>query len=202
MHFRLHSISILVILASLAGCTGTSPQANFYSLESYHPDRTGYTTVVAIGPFEIPDYLDRPQLVIRRNGNELVIKEFERWAEPLSTAISRKIAGDVGTALPDVYAYEISSITSVMPNLRVVGQVWAFEATSDGTVVLSASWTIRSEGKATGIGGHGNYTRPLDNPDDMSEVTGLMNQLIDDLSTDINRGLSQAIANPPATSDS
>jgi len=45
--------------------------------------------VLALGPVRLPEYLDRPQIATRSEGNEVRLHETERWAGSLQEDVSR-----------------------------------------------------------------------------------------------------------------
>src|SRR5262249_23921679 len=80
-----------VISLLLAGCFGASRPARFYTLDPVQvrdsPGSTSTDAVLAVGPIDLPDYVDRPQIVTRTGSNELVIAEFDRWGGSLDKQI-------------------------------------------------------------------------------------------------------------------
>ena len=82
-------------LMMLSGCARTQP-SRFYIL---HPIASSELVVIAphtsegmaleIGPIEIPEHLDRPQIVTRTGENEFQLNEFNQWVESLKYSISQ-----------------------------------------------------------------------------------------------------------------
>jgi len=92
MSFRHVDFRILVLLALFLGACGTTHNSRYYTLtpvpvgQDRKPDEPGTVPVVlGIGPVTLPDYLDRPQIVLRTSQNELVFSEYSRWAGSLAT---------------------------------------------------------------------------------------------------------------------
>lgn len=54
---------------------------------------------VAVVHVNVPELIDRSQLVLRTNGNHVTLSEQYRWAEPLRREIPRVIASDLGELL-------------------------------------------------------------------------------------------------------
>src|SRR5512137_3062027 len=84
----------VAVAICLAGCA-TSPTARFYTLTPISPQEAKVSSgaavspvSISIAPVEIPDYLDRPQIVTRDGLNELRLAEFDRWAGSLSDNIA------------------------------------------------------------------------------------------------------------------
>lgn len=83
-------VPIIIVIMFLAGCASSSPSSKLYTLNSLvlpgqvetSTSKDG-ATVVSIGPVEIPDYLDRPQIVTLTPTNELFLSEFHLWGGSL-----------------------------------------------------------------------------------------------------------------------
>ena len=99
-------IALTIAVMLLVGC-GSSPQVRYFGLETvesdYQRDPEG-SPVLGIGSIRIPDYLKRSQMVTRGQGAELVVDDFNRWAENLDKSIHRTVAANVDSLLDDVAA--------------------------------------------------------------------------------------------------
>ena len=103
-----------VVLAGVLTCTllvacSTPRISHFYTLGSESPPATEPRSalVLALGPIDLPEYLDRPQLVTRIGGNRLEVDEFNRWGGALDEEISRALADRIGARLGtrQIYLY-------------------------------------------------------------------------------------------------
>jgi uncharacterized protein len=88
---------VFCIAVLLLGACVTASTERFYVLEPISkPTATsplpGDNLVIGIGKIAIPVYLDRPQIMTKVHGNELMLDEHSLWAEPLQEAIPRVIA--------------------------------------------------------------------------------------------------------------
>ena len=83
MRQRMEMVRLLAagVLLVVAGCSN-SPVTRFYTMNPVAvpapADARGSMTVV-IGAVSLPDGLDRPQIVLRGAGNQVMFSEFERW---------------------------------------------------------------------------------------------------------------------------
>lgn len=129
-------------LLALAGC-GSSPPVHFYTLEAIDTavvEDEHDSLILAVGAIVTPEYLNRSQMVTRGPGAELIVDDFNRWAEPLDDAIHRVLASNLDVLLKSVIvvAYPPAAVLEI--DYRVVGRFNRFDADEDGLVVLSVQW--------------------------------------------------------------
>ncbi len=141
-----------------AGCHALSPKndpSRFYTLSSIINEKPGDAVLVkgvsakTIGVVipVIPAYLQRPQIVERKAGGEVVIAEYHRWAEPLDEAFLRVLGANLASRLAGTGCRVLifPKTNSAERHLHIT--VLAFEPEEGGKVVLSASWTLSSNAK-------------------------------------------------------
>ncbi len=194
MHTRT-SLSIWLALTAvmLCGCFGSSPPSRFYLLEeSVTPvaESPASSLVIGIGPIRFPDYLDRPQIVTR-DGNELELAEFDRWAAPLQTNFVAILADNVSRATGSNQVYGFPFAARVELDYRVVGAVRRFDADRSGQAVLLVHWGVQDgEGEVILATTRKLYSQSAP-PDDYSGMVSALNRLVADLGQDIARALEQ-----------
>jgi uncharacterized lipoprotein YmbA len=133
--------------ALLACACGSAPRIDFYSLSSppapSAPAAPASKLSIHIGPVTVPDAVDRPQMVMRRDDNRADIDDQHRWVEPLKNAIPRLLADAIARELntPDVLTSRQSSALDI--DYRVAVDVQHFDS-SPGEVSEDVLWTIRS----------------------------------------------------------
>lgn len=201
-------ILLLYILLTpflLGACGGSSSGARFYTLTSLgFPGEAGEavadsrSAIVRIGPVEIPDYLDRPQIVTRTAVNELSLGDFDLWGGSLRTDIERVFVENLSVLL----AKDHISVVGWKSRYPTVGSVpvWLdrFDAVPGDTVVLRARWGI-----------HGKDGKMLEVPRDMmvtkpvkgfgySHVVAAMSDALADLSRNMAAGIKSAVAKQDA----
>ncbi len=159
IRIRHHGLPPLLACAmslAVAGCLGSSRPARFYTLEPLQlrdgPGSVGTDATLAVGPVEIPDYVDRPQIVTRSGANELVISEFDRWGASLDNQISNSLVAALRDRLEPQQIAVVpwrSAVPSTGPSYRVRVSVSRFDGILGQSVVLQARWELRvqSDGK-------------------------------------------------------
>lgn len=66
-----------------------------------HPIDKNHSKIIGLARILIPEYLDRPKIIIEIAPNEYTIAEFHRWTEPLDRSISRVITQNLASQLPN-----------------------------------------------------------------------------------------------------
>lgn len=145
-----YSATIALCLSSLMlfGCARSRP-AKFYLLhplqEAAAEKLSARSLSIGVGPVDIPEYLDRPQMVIRISSGEVRLADFERWAEPLKANFPRVL----GENLSQLLATDRISIFpwTGAPHIdyRVTVEVIRFDGAPGTAVLLDARWSLISE---------------------------------------------------------
>ena len=93
-------LACIAAIALLRACAGAPPTRHI-TLDDGRPPvaKSSMTPGIAVVRANMPDLIDRPQLVLRSEGNHVVLSEQYRWAEPLRREIPRLIANDLGELL-------------------------------------------------------------------------------------------------------
>ncbi len=144
-------IGLLSIGITLGGCA--TPPAQFYSLSALpeagqrEAPLTRNGPSLGIGPFQFPEYLDQPQLVVRQGKNRLQIDEFHRWGDVLPEAFPRILGENLAHLLhsPRILVYPEEDRFPVA--LQLVGSLLHFEGTVDGKAVLRVRWALLARDK-------------------------------------------------------
>ena len=147
--FRL--IPALLVIASwlsLSAC-GSSPAARFYTLAPLNeenaatelPERLG---LLAVGPVEIAEHLDRPQIVRRTGPTVVTPLEYHRWGGSLRSDMARVLVDNLTLLLgPEGLAVD-SWEDAARPDLRLGISVNQLETTNEGVVRLQTLWRLYS----------------------------------------------------------
>jgi len=140
-------------LLALAGCVGTSRPSRFYTLAPLEvpdgPGVTGADATLAVGPIELPDYLDRQQIVTRAGTNELVVANFDRWGGSLEREITRSLVATLADRLAArkvlVSAWRSATLPAVASSYRAAVSISRFDGVLGRAVVLHARWELVAE---------------------------------------------------------
>ncbi len=145
-YIRIKVLLVILLFLIVSGCASTDP-SKFYTLHSIKsPDMvqssSPYELFVMIGPVEIPDYLDRPQIVSRTSQNEITFSEFQRWAGSLKDDITRVLSEDLAELLSEDAIAVSPWEWGVTSDYRIGVHIRRFDIMPEGNVLLNARCTL------------------------------------------------------------
>lgn len=186
---------VLCLALGLAACIHSSPPSRFYTLGADVPAGQAGTVAlgdgwVGVGPIGMPAYLDRPQIVTRGSGHQLVINEFDRWAEPLSTRVMTVLMENVVTLSKSRRVTPYPWPAEFRPEKRVTGEIAAFEAGPSGEVVLRVRWLVQVPGSSEETAVHAGEYREAAPAGDFDAMADAMNRALARWSRDIADALA------------
>ena len=107
------------------------------------PRARGALLAVAVN---VPEYLDRLDIVERTGSNELKPDYKAQWGESLSVTATRSLAEDLGTLLPRDDVVIMPSRGPRDIDYQVTLDLTRFESSTDGESVLAGRWSIADAG--------------------------------------------------------
>jgi uncharacterized protein len=138
---------VLLAVAILAWGCGSTPASRFYTLSatpSASPATATSDLSVAVGPVSVPLAVDRPQMVVTLNSNQVRLDELNRWASPLANDIARVVAENLVSMLGTPHV----TLSPQTPNVdyRAAIEVQRFESAPGEAATLDAVWTVSHDG--------------------------------------------------------
>lgn len=172
------------------GCASKGLDTRFYILDPL-PQEIPIVKADKADPISIdvvslslPQYLERPQIVTRGEGNRLELAELHQWGENLRKNMVRVIAKNLSNILqtPDVSIGLRNPISS--PDFRIELVIMKFERDPDGKVRLTAKWSLSGGRDNTPIIIKFSELESLTVPaeSDMGRTVAAMNSIVGDLS--------------------
>jgi len=139
--------TILFFSLLLVGCSVLQPikDAAFYHLlEPFVPDRalTAATPALAIKRPILPSYLDRQQLVTRKEG-QLMMSNLDVWAEPLDVGISRVMASNLSRLTDSMNIQPGASFTSMDYTQLLELLITQFEPDEQNQLIFKGTWKLQ-----------------------------------------------------------
>ena len=148
---RLCALCALAVLA--AGCS--TPTSHLYTLSRAPAPAAAAAapmpnTTVVVGPVSIPAIVDLPQIVVSTGANSVALDEFNRWASPLQSNISRVVAENLVTLLGTPRVSQFQQSLNLDADYRVAIEVQSFDSAPGDAATLNAVWVVRrtKDGKA------------------------------------------------------
>ncbi|QFY43536.1 membrane integrity-associated transporter subunit PqiC [Candidatus Methylospira mobilis] len=190
---RLQIISAFCFLLLLSGCS--SPEPHYYVLAdsataAQRNESAPTDSSVGVGPVEIPEYLDRPQIVTRSGQNELQLAEFDRWAGPLKDNVTQVLAENLRAQLPGnrVAVYPWKRAAGI--DYQVTVKILRFDRSVDGDSVLNVHWAILSGDGVKELAAHdAHYTeRPAGSGN--RDTVAAMNRTLEYFSSDVSHAIN------------
>ena len=100
-----------------------------------------------IGPVDLPEYVNRLQIVARSTPDQLLISSFDLWAEPLSESVPRMLGENLSRLLCTKEILLFPWKPPLVPDYRVEVEMLKMDGTLGGTVSLEAWWSVSSGGE-------------------------------------------------------
>ena len=151
-------LAVLMFPILLNGCMRDSKPVQFYRLTAESGMSTPLATatqgastgpIIGLGPIHIPDYLDRPQIVVAITDNQYRLSEDHRWAERLDRNISLALF----KALPNLLGTD-RIVRYPWPQRQVIDyqigiDILEFHVDGAGQSRLIAQWFIKPKDQPT-----------------------------------------------------
>ncbi len=129
----------------LSGC-GSTQKSNFYQLdEMVNPSLTGVEKgeIIGLGPIELAEYLNRPQIITRNSAHHLNLSEYHRWIEPLNDSITRVLVINLSNNLQTNRVYWTQRQHRKLPQaITIAVDIARFDGQLGGMVALESRWSI------------------------------------------------------------
>jgi uncharacterized lipoprotein YmbA len=179
------------LAVALAACSKATPPPNLYLLTAEQAPAAGERSTVdlpkiLVAQAQVPDYLDRPQLVEHNGENGLKLLDGDQWAERLSMNVARVVAQNLSAMVPADATIPIAARGSLQYKCQVVISLNSFELNSTaGEALLIGRWSITD---AEGANEFGSSTVSLRKPSTgpgMAGAVQAMSQALGDVSRDI-----------------
>ncbi len=144
MNVRIIVVASLVCAALIQGACTTTPRASFYTLNAVPGEAPAAPSglTIALGPIDLPEYLDRPQIVTREGDNRLRVDEFNRWGGSLEEEITRVLARHLGQRLGTQRVYGYPSRIAADTDYRIALDVRRFDGPLGGELLLEVAWSV------------------------------------------------------------
>ncbi len=155
----LSTLSILFISGTLTACTTLKEEGadavvsnlggtRFYSLSSLPPNPASHSSLrLGIGPLKIPRLLNRPQIVSRKNSNEINMAELHQWGGSYEEELLQVMTDNLSTLLETNHIEQYPWKLSFKPNYQIRINIERFDGELGKNIVLKARWRLLRHNK-------------------------------------------------------
>lgn len=192
LHRKIYNIALVLITTLIVSGCATGPETKYYLLSSDINPQAGDTitgpeqVILILGPVNLPEYLDRSQIVIRTSNTELDLSDTHRWAEPLEINFTRVLAENLHASLKQARVILYPTRTSSDINYQVTINVLRFDTSVNGDTVLTADWNILDgESRKVLVTHRSGHTIQNILPDNYPGIVEVMSETVEKLSNDI-----------------
>ncbi|MDD4914193.1 MAG: PqiC family protein [Methylococcales bacterium] len=142
---------LLLAALLLNGCASHTPMA-FYMLDAEaeagqaeSASALPQNLAVGLGPVHLPEYLNRPQIVVEISENQYRLDEHNRWAERLDENIARTLSRQLAARLGLAYIIRYPWPYRQPMDYQIGMDILLFHQGADGYSHLQTQWQIRRQ---------------------------------------------------------
>ncbi|MEO5347304.1 MAG: PqiC family protein [Magnetococcus sp. YQC-9] len=185
---------ILSLLLFLTGCSSPgSPPTRFFLLTAQATQEgDGQSSigrkaglVVELEPVEIPQYLNRPEMVTRAGGNRLRLERMNQWAGDFKEDIGRVTMENLARLLHSERVSLLPARGESVPDFRIATTIHRFEPDESGQVSLEARWTLFDGRGAQLETRHARITTRAERAEDYESMAKAMSQALGQLAQEM-----------------
>jgi hypothetical protein len=149
------------------------------------PDEGVEGPTVLVGPVSLPEHLERHEIVVRSEGHQLHLLDYDRWAESLEEGFTRTLVQDLCAGLPSRSVAEHPWEVQGQAAYRVSVSVLRFDADANGVVRLHARWAVADARDSASQRVRYSALERAADVDDVPAVVRTMSELIAELANGI-----------------
>ncbi|RTZ66878.1 MAG: hypothetical protein DSZ29_02155 [Aquificaceae bacterium] len=140
--------TLLSACSSLSGGEESLGGTRFYSLSSLPPVTASNAKLrIGVGPVEIPRLLNRPQIISRKNSNEIKMAENHQWGGSYKEEIIQSLTDNLSVLLKTNSVEQYPWKFSFKPSYQVRINIERFDGEIGKNVTLKARWRLLKQNK-------------------------------------------------------
>lgn len=186
-------------LSLLAACS-SSPPVHYYTLLAMPGTARAHTPAnfqLNVLPITLTPAADRPQLMVRKSPDEVLLLEGHQWVAPLPDEIRTLLSSALTQQLGARDIHVLGS-QSDLPVYRVSVDISRFAALPGDHTQLTASWRLQPEGNAVGaVACSSQIQKPVGNQ--IRDVVAAQREGLLSLASEIGETLEALVKNGEAT---
>jgi hypothetical protein len=135
------------LLALASGCAAPGAGDRFYVLDGALPPAAAaaggrFAGSLGVGPVQIPESLDRPQIVTRAGPHRLELAEGHRWAADLDRQVARVMALQLGELLQGARVLRYPWDPALAPERQLLVDLLRLDVRPGAEARLAAQWAL------------------------------------------------------------
>lgn len=157
---------------------------------------------IGVGPVELPNILERPQIVTRKKNNEVEIADLHQWGGKLEEDIGQLIAESLVSQVHTAAVFTYPWPRRLSPDYQVSIRFARLDGVPGKSITLSALWELRSlqgGGKRSVI--HRAFYQETMESSRYPAYVAAMSRALQKLATDIAVSIKAAQSNPESAPD-
>ena len=145
---RLRGTFITGVVFLLVVSCGTTAPTRFYLMDPMADAGPGSGAAgtkgasIALAHVELPEHLNRPQIVTRQNGHQLQVDEFNRWAESLGAHVTAILAENLSKQLGTEGVVITNRHKQTDSDFHLSIQILRFDGWPGKEAVLDCRWYL------------------------------------------------------------
>ncbi len=139
---------LLISLFFFAIACSSTVKTSFYQLQTietaeiYHNKLQSKEIRIQLNQIKFPEYLDHPQIVIRKNDYKLQLSENHHWAEPLENEFSRIFIANFNRRIAPNHILGYSELKNIKANIQLSIEVLQLDVDNNKQAVLAVRWGL------------------------------------------------------------
>jgi uncharacterized lipoprotein YmbA len=182
-------------LSLLVAC-GTTAPTRFYLMVPMADSGQGVSAsqkndvAIALAPVELPEHLNRPQIVTRQAGHHVKVDEFNRWAEPLKVHVNEILAENLSLLLDTEGIVITSRHKQVDVDYLLSVKILRFDGWPGKEATLDCRWNLgKGDAFAAAHPKRFTVTRRVEGSD-YSDLVATLSRMLSDLSREIAKEIA------------
>lgn len=191
------------VMCAAAGCSlGRQQPTRFYNLTAAsRTDTLSLTSpsrslAIGVGPVELPQYTNRPQIVTGGQSTELHPAQFAHWAEPLRENFTRVLAENLSTLLTTDRVMLYPWKGPMAMDYQIIVEVTQFLGEPGGVASLAALWSVVGKNGKEVLVSKKSVLNESIRSQDYEAFAATMSKLVTSLSREIAGTLAQLPQQP------
>ena len=116
--------------------------------------------LIEVMPTNVPQQVQRPQLVLTTGGGQVKFLEQQRWSQPVADEISQALSQDLTRSLPAIDVYR-STHADTQAVYRIALNVQRFDSVPGSRATLDAVWSVTLNPRGVAMTCHTTVNQPV-----------------------------------------